>query len=200
MNLTKDQISQLKKQLHDQIKHLPETQRKEAEIQIDEMSDESIEEMLENQKSQPKIFREIVSGKIPSKKVEESDQAIAVLDIKPISKGHIVIIPKEKVEQLDKISESLLKFAEHIARKVSDKFKPKKIDIIPEHKFGEAIINLIPIYDKELSLESERSSSDEDQLEKILEDLNKKEEVKVEVKKETPNEKQLIKKISRRIP
>lgn len=199
MKLTKDQVNQLKNQLLEQVKKLPEDQRREAESQIEEMSDDSIEEMLEQQKgSQASIFREIIEGKIPSKKVDENQEALAVLDIRPISKGHTIVIPKEKMTSLDKIPEGISLLIDKISKKLSEKLKAKNVKIAPESKFGEVIINIIPIYDKELSLSSERSSPQEEQLDKILEELNKKEE-KVEVKVEKPVKEEVIK-LKRRIP
>jgi|SRR3989344_4674576 len=197
MKLTKDQISDLKKQLFEQVKKLPENQRKEAENQIEEMSDESIEEMLQQQKgAQASIFRQIISGEVPSKKVDENSEAIAVLDIKPLSKGHTIIIPKEKMTKIEKIPAEISLLIDKLSKRISEKLKSKNITVAPESKFGEVIINLIPIYDKEVSLESERSSPAEEQLDKIMEELNKKEEVKEEPKQEKPQ----IKKLPRRIP
>ncbi|MEK6836486.1 MAG: HIT domain-containing protein [Nanoarchaeota archaeon] len=200
MALTKEQISELKKQLHSQIKKMPEDQRKEAEKQIENLSEEAIESMLEQQKdSQKPIFREIISGNIPSKKIDENKEAIAVLEIKPISKGHIIIIPKEKMTNIDKIPTEIALLIDKSSKNIIEKLKAKNIKVAPELKFGEVIINLIPIYDKELSLESERSTPSEEELNKLEEELKK--EIKKEVKQEElVKEVEPIKKLKRRIP
>jgi len=198
MALTKEQISQLKEQLFIQVKELPEEQRINAEKQIEEMSDEAIEQMLQQQKaSQNPIFREIVSGKIPSKKIDENNEAIAVLDIKPISKGHTVIIPKDKIIEQDKISKEILNLAEKIAKNIKEKLKVKRTKIETETKFGEVIINIIPIYDEELFLDSPRTSPSEEQLDKIAGEIKEKEEIK---KEEVKEEEIPPKKLPRRIP
>lgn len=49
---------------------------------------------IEQQKAQCP-FCQIIAGKIPSKKVYEDDQLIAILDINPASKGHVLLMPKE---------------------------------------------------------------------------------------------------------
>jgi histidine triad (HIT) family protein len=54
----------------------------------------SQEEMLEQQKANC-IFCKIVKGEIPSKKVYEDDMMLAILDINPAVKGHILVLPKE---------------------------------------------------------------------------------------------------------
>ena len=54
------------------------------------MSSEALEVMLKQQQTQAQqqpIFRSIISGEIPSKKIDENKYAIAALDVKPISKG-----------------------------------------------------------------------------------------------------------------
>ncbi len=198
MNLSKEQISQLKKQLLEQIKHLPENQRKEAEKQIENLSDKAVEEMLESQnENQVEIFREIISGKIPSKKIDENSSAIAVLEIKPISKGHILVIPKEKLKDIDKVPSEIAILIDKISKLLVEKLKPRDVKIIPELKMGEVIINIIPVYDKELSLESKRSIIPEEELNKITEILHKKQEIQ-EVKSEAKKEE--LKRFPRRIP
>ena len=41
------------------------------------------------------IFCKIVAGKIPARKVYEDDNYLAILDIAPLNKGHIQLIPKK---------------------------------------------------------------------------------------------------------
>jgi histidine triad (HIT) family protein len=41
------------------------------------------------------IFCKIIAGEIPSAKVYEDDKILAFLDINPVNKGHVLIIPKE---------------------------------------------------------------------------------------------------------
>lgn len=40
------------------------------------------------------IFCKIINGTIPSTKVYESDRVVAFLDINPIEKGHLLVVPK----------------------------------------------------------------------------------------------------------
>jgi len=55
---------------------------------------EDQQKALEAQKEQCP-FCKIIKGEIPSKKVYEDDLIIAVLDINPALKGHILVMPKE---------------------------------------------------------------------------------------------------------
>ncbi len=40
------------------------------------------------------LFCKIISGQIPSRKIYETENTVAFLDIMPVSKGHTIIIPK----------------------------------------------------------------------------------------------------------
>jgi len=44
------------------------------------------------------IFCKIVAGEIPCYKIAETDNVLAFLDVMPISRGHLLIIPKNHVE------------------------------------------------------------------------------------------------------
>ena len=51
------------------------------------------------------IFSKILRGDIPCHKVYEDDRVLAFLDIMPLSKGHLLVIPKEPAETLDQLSD-----------------------------------------------------------------------------------------------
>ena len=54
------------------------------------------------------IFCRIVAGQIPSVRVFENDRVLAFLDIRPISDGHTLVIPKAHADYLDKCDGSIL--------------------------------------------------------------------------------------------
>lgn len=51
------------------------------------------------------IFAKILRGEIPCHRVYEDDQVLAFLDINPLSRGHLLVIPKEPAETLDRLSD-----------------------------------------------------------------------------------------------
>ena len=51
------------------------------------------------------IFARILRGDIPCHKVYEDDHVLAFLDINPLSRGHILVIPKEEAATLDVLSD-----------------------------------------------------------------------------------------------
>lgn len=61
------------------------------EVDVSNMTPEQIAEMQKQQC----IFCHIASGKVPSKKIYEDDKCIAILDINPAARGHVLLFPKE---------------------------------------------------------------------------------------------------------
>ena len=51
------------------------------------------------------VFGKIVRGEIPCNKVYEDEKVLAFLDINPLSTGHILVVPKEPAETLDRLSD-----------------------------------------------------------------------------------------------
>jgi histidine triad (HIT) family protein len=83
---------------------LTEEQRKELEEKLKNMSPE---ELAEFQKQQC-IFCQILSGKIPSKKVYEDEVCVGILDINPATKGHILLIPKEHYAIMPQVPDNVI--------------------------------------------------------------------------------------------
>jgi histidine triad (HIT) family protein len=53
------------------------------------------------------IFCKIVHGSIPSAKLLETDHAIAFLDINPVNRGHVLLVPKAHHATLADLPEDL---------------------------------------------------------------------------------------------
>jgi len=90
-------------------------QQKEMEEKLKNMSPE---ELMEFQKQQC-IFCQIISGKIPSKKIYEDDKVLAILDINPAAKGHILLLPKEHYAIMPQIPEKEIGNMFVIAKRMS---------------------------------------------------------------------------------
>lgn len=55
--------------------------------------------------SEPTLFDKIIRGEIPSHKVFENDWVFAFLDIGPLSRGHVLVVPKESKAFLHELSD-----------------------------------------------------------------------------------------------
>jgi histidine triad (HIT) family protein len=68
------------------------------------------------------IFTKIVLGEIPSYKVAEDDNYLAFLDIFPLKRGHVLVIPKQEVDNLfdlePTVYQGLWAFAHKVAKAI----------------------------------------------------------------------------------
>jgi len=56
--------------------------------------------------SEPTIFDAILAGDIPCHRVYEDEHVLAFLDIGPLSRGHVLVIPKERGRFMHELSEA----------------------------------------------------------------------------------------------
>ena len=99
------------------------------------------------------IFTKIIKGEIPCHKVYEDEKVFAMLDIEPLSNGHVLVIPKKQVDLLWDLEQSdydyLWQITKKIAQKIQAEMKPIRVGVVVEG-FGvpHAHIHLVPLYDK----------------------------------------------------
>ena len=55
--------------------------------------------------SSPTIFARILDGEIPCHRLYEDDHVLAFLDVGPLSRGHTLVIPKERKGHLHELSD-----------------------------------------------------------------------------------------------
>ncbi|MET8422868.1 HIT domain-containing protein [Nocardia sp. NPDC004860] len=53
------------------------------------------------------IFSDIVAGRAPSSKVYEDEDCLAFMDIRPVTPGHVLVIPKTPVPSLAELDPAL---------------------------------------------------------------------------------------------
>ncbi len=103
------------------------------------------------------IFEKIINNESPSFKIYEDDVYIAILDIKPLQKGHTLLIPKIKnidiLEEPNEIKQSMLITASKIAKELKNKLGASGIKYL--FNIGESAgqvvfhthMHIIPYYD-----------------------------------------------------
>jgi histidine triad (HIT) family protein len=84
------------------------------------------------------IFTKIVKGEIPCNKIAEDDNFLAFLDIFPLAKGHVLVIPKKETDYIfdiqDQEYQDLWVFAKKVAKAIDQ--------AIPCERVGVAVIGL----------------------------------------------------------
>ncbi len=96
------------------------------------------------------IFSKIVAGDIPAYKVAESNEFLAFLDIAPLAEGHLLVIPKEEVDNLfdleDETYTGLMIFAKIVATAMKKAIPCNRIGVsVIGLEVPHAHIHLIPI-------------------------------------------------------
>lgn len=84
------------------------------------------------------IFSRIAKGEIPSFKVAEDEKFFAFLDINPVAKGHVLVIPRQEIDYLFDMDDNLYREYFLFAKKVAEGLKKA----IPCEKVGVAVIGL----------------------------------------------------------
>ena len=96
------------------------------------------------------IFSKIVSGDIPAYKVAEDYNHLAFLDIFPLSKGHVLVIPKKETDYLFELASedylALWKFAQKVARGMDKVIACERIGVaVIGLEVPHAHIHLVPL-------------------------------------------------------
>lgn len=96
------------------------------------------------------IFSRIIAGDIPCYKIAENEMFFAFLDINPLSKGHILVIPKVETDYIfdldDLIVGEMMIFAKKIAIAIEKAIPCKRIAMtVIGLEVPHAHIHLIPI-------------------------------------------------------
>ena len=168
---------EIKRQLIQNIESsLPKEKADILKRQIVSMSDEQLESFLKKsgENAGQCIFCSIASGKAESFKVSESDSAVAVLELNPASRGHVLIIPKEHL-LVESFPAEIKSFGGAVAQNIQEKLKPKDVEISSQNLGSHGVMNLVPVY-KEESINGGRYKAEKEELKQVSEILSKKAE------------------------
>jgi histidine triad (HIT) family protein len=123
------------------------------------------------------IFTKIVKGEIPSYKVAEDDRFLAFLDITPIRKGHVLVIPKNETDYIFDLSDDeigeIFVFAKKVAKKIKLVFPCKKIGItVIGLEVPHAHIHLVPMNSlSDMNFNQEKLKLESDEFNEIAEKI-----------------------------
>lgn len=96
------------------------------------------------------IFSKIVAGEIPCNKVAEDENFLAFLDIFPLKKGHVLVIPKKEVDYVfdldDETYLGLMAFSKKVAKAIKQTVPCNRIGVVVMGlEVPHAHVHLIPI-------------------------------------------------------
>lgn len=96
------------------------------------------------------IFTKIIKGEIPCYKIAESELFFAFLDIFPLQKGHVLVVPKIEVDKIFDVPANylseLLVFAQPIAKAIEASFPCNRVSMVTVGlEVPHAHLHLVPI-------------------------------------------------------
>ena len=96
------------------------------------------------------IFSKIIAGEIPSYKVAENLNFYAFLDINPLAKGHVLVVPKKEEDYIfdldDKTLGAMMVFSKQIAKAIKKAIPCNRVGVtVIGLEVPHAHIHLIPI-------------------------------------------------------
>lgn len=119
------------------------------------------------------IFSKIIAGEIPSYKIAENEKFFAFLDIFPLVKGHVLVVPKIETDKIfdlpaDYLAEMLV-FSQPIARAIEQSFDCRRCGIsVIGLEVPHAHMHLVPINSADdLNFTREKIKVPSDEMESI---------------------------------
>ena len=98
------------------------------------------------------IFTKIINREIPGYIVAEDENFIAILDVNPNAKGHTLCIPKQEINKIFDMDETLylglMKFSRKVAKAIEKTVECKRIGIaVVGLEVPHVHVHLIPLHD-----------------------------------------------------
>ena len=119
------------------------------------------------------IFSKIINDEIPAYKILENENFLAFLDIFPLAKGHVLVIPKKEIDYLFDISSDeygeLWKFARQVAKAMDKVIDCKRIGVaVIGLEVPHAHIHLVPLNNvSDINFERPKLSFSEEEMNEL---------------------------------
>jgi histidine triad (HIT) family protein len=123
------------------------------------------------------IFSKIVAGEIPCYKIKENEHFLAFLDVFPLVKGHVLVVPKIEVDKMFDLPENYLQeillFAKPIAAAIEKTFDCKRCGIsVIGLEVPHAHMHLVPMNSADdLNFTREKLKVSEEEMNEIQEKI-----------------------------
>lgn len=119
------------------------------------------------------IFSKIIAGEIPCYKVAENDHFLAFLDIFPLKKGHVLVVPKKEVDYIfdldDETYQGLMAFSKKVASAIKKSVPCNRIGVtVIGLEVPHAHVHLIPINsENDMNFRNEKLKLSKEEFEEI---------------------------------
>jgi histidine triad (HIT) family protein len=126
------------------------------------------------------IFTRIIKGEIPCYKVSENDKFIAFLDVRPLTAGHTLVVPKQEIDYIFDLDDATLAgmilFAKKIATAMKEVIDCKRIGVaVLGLEVPHAHIHLVPLKkEQDIIFTNPRVSLTEDEFKRLAKAIGEK--------------------------
>lgn len=104
------------------------------------------------------IFCKIIKGEMPSKTIYEDEIIKVIMNINPISNGHLLVLPKNHIVDINDMNDKIINHSFNIIKKelypmLKEKLSCKGLTVCQNNELGQEIkhfhIHLIPRYEND---------------------------------------------------
>lgn len=127
----------------------------------------------------PSIFSKIIAGDIPCYKIAENDDYIAFLDVFPLKKGHVLVVPKKEVDYIfdldDTTYSGLMLFAKDVAAALKKAIPCNRVGVtVIGLEVPHAHVHLIPINtEDDMNFRNEKLKLSKEEFEEIASQIKR---------------------------
>ena len=125
------------------------------------------------------IFSKILRSEIPCHKVAENERFLAFLDIQPLKRGHVLVIPKTETDYIfdleDETLSEMILYSKEVAARIKAVFPCKKVGVaVIGLEVPHAHIHLIPINTmNDMNFANDKLRLEQNELAEIAEKISK---------------------------
>jgi len=119
------------------------------------------------------IFSKIIAGEIPCYKIAENADFIAFLDVFPLKKGHVLVVPKKEIDYIFDLDNEtylgLMLFSKTVAAAIKKAIPCKRVGVsVVGLEVPHAHVHLIPINTvSDMDFSNAKLTLSKDEFEKI---------------------------------
>lgn len=123
------------------------------------------------------IFSKIIHGDIPCYKIAEDEKCFAFLDINPLTRGHVLVVPKMEEDYIFDLDEdtvaAMMLFARRVAIAIKKAVPCKRVGMaVLGMEVPHAHIHLVPLNrESDLDFRKSKLQLTSDEMDKIASDI-----------------------------